>query len=239
MNIRQSPYGRYLQSFINKEGLAHFHRPFIRADGRYIMGYYLHHFQEISRRTEYGQIPFPRPWPSKKVLETLVEWTRADPFAYAMTLVKFLQLGPRHPTLQLRMAVDRFSSLASGKTSFMYPLDALYDTILTANSDHADHKQTRDVLAAILLFSQDSIDPTPANIELVLGLPEGQVALTLRGMHSVLDIRGREDNIRLFDVQFREYLLNQSRSHHFHIDVPAQRQAIERRWLHNLSPVSG
>ncbi|KAF9256327.1 hypothetical protein L218DRAFT_822459, partial [Marasmius fiardii PR-910] len=53
-------------------------------------------------------------------------------------------------------------------------------------------------------------------------LPDGQVALTLRPLHSVLRIGGRDDEIDAFHTSFTDFLYDQSRSGIYFLD--------RRRW---------
>ncbi|KAK1226095.1 hypothetical protein PQX77_010962 [Marasmius sp. AFHP31] len=195
---------------------------------RDITRYYLHHFQEIANSPKYKQVPFPSPWPSERELEILVERTCGQ-FVYAATLIRFIKLAYFHPIRQLRTIIDR-TPPRQGESPYQQ-LDALYNCILSV---HPDHEELLLVLAAVLVLPEDM--RSPACIELVLGLPEGQVSLTLRGMHSVLDIHGRGDQIRAYHTSFSDYLTDRARSLDSHIDMAQeQRHAIARRWLQNLT----
>ncbi|KAJ8079652.1 hypothetical protein PM082_011239 [Marasmius tenuissimus] len=130
---------------------------------------------------------------------------------------------------QLRIILGNTPACQSGTSP--YPeLDALYDLILSANPDH---EELLPILAAILVLPDNA--KSPACIELVLGLPAGQVALTLRAMHSVLDIGNREDAIELYHASFQDYLTNEARSCCCHIDMTTWTDDIARRWLQNLT----
>ncbi|KAJ8094315.1 hypothetical protein PM082_006855 [Marasmius tenuissimus] len=189
---------------------------------RDIMQYYLHHFKEIVGSLKYSQVQFPDPWPSVEDLEALV--IRAcGQFIYAATVIKFLKLAFTHPVMQLRVILDNASSSGQRKSPFP-ALDALYDIVLSTNPDY---DQVLPILASILILPDD-LDSSPASIEQVLGLPQGQVALTLRAMHSVLDIRGLRDPIRHYHTSFRDYLLDQTRSRNFHVDIYARMRVIAR-----------
>ncbi|KAK1223837.1 hypothetical protein PQX77_013279 [Marasmius sp. AFHP31] len=195
---------------------------------RDIERYYLHHFQEIVTSRRYGQVRFPNPWPSKEELEILVERTCGQ-FVYASTVIKFILLAFSHPMIQLRIILD--NGLAGRSGTSPYPqLDALYDLILSANPDL---EELLPILAAILVLPHPA--KSPACIELVLGLSTGQVALTLRAMHSVLNIKNWGDAIELYHTSFRDYLAEQTRSRSFHIDIPTWTNDIARRWLQNLT----
>ncbi|KAJ8084916.1 hypothetical protein PM082_003693 [Marasmius tenuissimus] len=197
---------------------------------RDIRRYYLHHFQEIASSPKYNQLRFPNPWPSMRNLETLVERTCGQ-FVYASTVIKFIKLAFCHPILQLQIILDNVPHCRPG-TSPYHQLDALYDLILSANPNYDD---VLSILRAILRLPSD-LQPSPAHIELFLGLPMGQVTLTLRAMHSVLDIRGWKDIIRIYHTSFRDYLVDRTRSRHFHIDLDTQTDlALTRQWLQSLA----
>ncbi|KAK1217111.1 hypothetical protein PQX77_020257 [Marasmius sp. AFHP31] len=194
-----------------------------------ITQFYLHHFQEIASNPKYSQLRFPSPWPSTKDLEALVKYTCGQ-FVYASTVVKFVKLAFRHPILQLQIILEKAPHARRGALPY-HQLDALYDLILDANPDY---DEVLPILRAIIMLPS-RLDPTPAIIELFLGLPVGQVTLTLRAMYSVLDIRGWGDKIRVYHTSFRDYLLDQSRSRHFHVDTDPQKYPVERQWLRNLT----
>ncbi|KAJ8078532.1 hypothetical protein PM082_012815 [Marasmius tenuissimus] len=198
---------------------------------RDILRYYRHHFQEISRDPKYSQVPFPDLWPSEEQLEALVARTCGQ-FVFAVTVIKFLKLAFNHPIIQLRVILENTPPPQSGTPPYRQ-LDELYDFILQTNPNH---EEVLHILAAVLVLPTHlDLEPSPAHIELLLGLSLGQLTLTLRAMHSVLEIRGPRDSIRLFHTSFREYLLDHDRSRHFHIDMPARRDIIVRQWLQNLA----
>ncbi|KAL0059244.1 hypothetical protein AAF712_014022 [Marasmius tenuissimus] len=194
-----------------------------------ITRFYLVHFQKIATSSKYDQVQFPSPWPSKEDLEALVARSCGQ-FIYAMTVIKFIKLANNHPIKQLRIILDNTPGPRPG-TSPYHELDALYHVILITNPDR---EQVMDILAAIIVL-EGYLKPTPACIELLLGMTPGEVALALRGMHSVLNIRGWTEEIVIYHTSFRDYLIEKSRSGEFHIDMDAQRRALARRWLYNIS----
>ncbi|KAK1216587.1 hypothetical protein PQX77_020779 [Marasmius sp. AFHP31] len=201
-----------------------------------IMTYYRYQFGEIVKSPKYRQVQFPNPWPTEEVLETLVNKSCSQ-FVYAATVSRFIAHTDNDPMDQLRLILESASHRQPG-TSPYQELDTLYNTILSANPNH---DKVFPILAVIVVLpglkleSWEKLELTPAFIELLLGLPAGQVALRLRGMHSVLNIRGRDDAITVHHTSFRDYLLDRTRSHHFHIDIDTQRYDIVRQWLQNLT----
>ncbi|KAK1234809.1 hypothetical protein PQX77_001978 [Marasmius sp. AFHP31] len=194
---------------------------------RDIRQYYLHHFQEITSGPKYNQVRFPSPWPSERELDILVERTCGQ-FVYAVTVIRFIKLAYHHPIRQLRIIID-MTPPRRGASPYQQ-LDVLYGLILSV---HPDHEELLSVLAAVLVLPEDL--KSPACVELVLGLPEGQVSLTLRGMHSVLDIRGGGDAIRVYHTSFTDYLADQTRSLGCHVNTEKQTHLMVRQWLQNLT----
>ncbi|KAJ8090503.1 hypothetical protein PM082_002391 [Marasmius tenuissimus] len=193
-----------------------------------IMKYYRHQFKEIVSNPKYKQVRFPNPWPTEKVLKTLVDKSCSQ-FVYAATVSRFISHADGHPIDQLRLILASNQSGASPYEA----LDTLYNIILKAN--HNPDK-VHTILAAVVVLTDFSyVEPTPAIIELLLGLPSGQVALTLRGMHSVLNIGDQNDVITVHHTSFGEYLVDQNRSRHFHIDINTQKYVLARQWLQNLT----
>ncbi|KAL0064132.1 hypothetical protein AAF712_008992 [Marasmius tenuissimus] len=194
-----------------------------------IKRFYLHHFRKIVTSAKYGQVEFPTPWPSEEDLEALIQ-RACGQFIYAVTVIKFVMLAYSHPMSQLCIILDN-TLIQRRRVSPYHELDALYHVILSCNPDH---EKVLPILAAILIL-QPHLTPSPAYIELIFGLPKGDVALTLRAMYSVLDIRGPSDEIRVFHNSFREYLYDRDRSLDFFIDIPAQRYLVAQKWLQNVS----
>ncbi|KAK1232884.1 hypothetical protein PQX77_003997 [Marasmius sp. AFHP31] len=191
-----------------------------------ILRYYRHHFREIVESPRYAHIQFPSPWPSEHDIEQLALRACAQ-FAHASSIVSFIKLANCDPQDQLRIAQGH---AFDRRLSPYIELDAQYADIL---SRLPDLDEGRQILAAIVILPS----PSPACIELVLGLPPGRVDLALRGLHSVLCVRGRDNEIRLYHTSFMDYLVDSMRSGlgRFHIDFAAQIYEIARAWLRNLS----
>ncbi|KAK1225116.1 hypothetical protein PQX77_011986 [Marasmius sp. AFHP31] len=191
--------------------------------------YYLHHFQEIVTCRKYRHIQFPRPWPSKRDLEILVEWTCSQ-FIFAVTIFKFIKDAGRHPIEQLRIILEKIPPRRPRMSPYQQ-LDTLYEVVLSANPDP---EEVLEILAALLVL-EGHLKTSSAHIELVLGLSRGQVPLTLRAMYSVLNIPDESKKIRVYHTSFTDYLCDQTRSRQFHVDIDSQKHAIARRWLQNLA----
>ncbi|KAK1227887.1 hypothetical protein PQX77_009097 [Marasmius sp. AFHP31] len=210
-----------------------------------IITYCRHHFQEIVNSPKYKHVRFPSPWPSQEDFESLVNKSCRQ-FVYVTTVIRFITLAGNHPIDQLSLILENSPNDRSGTSPF-HELDMLYDTILNANAMpekvHAilvpilvlELPSTAPSFWRILISSKPYLAPTPAHIELLLGLSTGQVALALRGMHAVLRINGWEDVIRIHHTSFTDYLVDQSRSQKFYIDLSRQKHLIMQQWLEKLT----
>ncbi|KAJ8073682.1 hypothetical protein PM082_011960 [Marasmius tenuissimus] len=195
---------------------------------RDIMQYLLHEFQEISTSKKYSHVCFPSPWPSPEDLQFLVHRASGQ-FIYVVTAIKFVKLAYSHPVTQLLFILQNTPNPKRSASPY-HDLDALYHVILSANPHQ---EEVHSILIALLVLPPEVA--SPACIELFLGLPSGEVSLTLRAMYSVLDIRDRGDRIRLYHTSFREFLVDRDRSRNFHIDITTQTPIITRKWLQNLT----
>ncbi|KAL0564303.1 hypothetical protein V5O48_017747, partial [Marasmius crinis-equi] len=195
--------------------------------------YLVHELEGIRENPEYTYIEFPAPWPSREDLDCLTR--RSDgQFVYVVTAVKFVKIPHCNPVKQLRVIIA--NPPVESLTKSPYPeLDNLYRVILTANPDH---DMVLIILAAILLLPHEEMDDegrtqSPEWLGLLLGLSSGEVILALRGMHSVLDIRGPTDRIRVYHTSFTDYLSDQTRSAEF--CIAEQKYVLAQRWLQALS----
>ncbi|KAK1226015.1 hypothetical protein PQX77_011014 [Marasmius sp. AFHP31] len=155
-------------------------------------------------------------------LDVLMPWlTRVDnPFA-AKLLDRFREAVEWH-----RVGSEGIPAENQPAKSPSYELDRIYHIIL--RNANPDHDMVRLILAAILVLP-GYLEPTPAHIELLSGLPAEEVADTLRAMRSVLSVRGSCDAICPFHTTFRDFLVDRTRSRNFHVDMNTQKHAIARQ----------
>ncbi|KAJ8095378.1 Rho guanine nucleotide exchange factor [Marasmius tenuissimus] len=204
-----------------------------------IATYCRHQFQSIVSDPKYDAVQFPNPWPSQNDFATLVNKS-CNQFVYLATAFRFMTSSYLHPIDTLHLILDNSAANRPGVLLHL-ELDALYNMILEATHDP---DRVHAILVAILVLPtvihpdvlpKRYLAPTPAQIELLLGLSSGQVALTSRELLSVLDIRGPEDKIRINHTSFRDYLVDQNRSQRFHVDLVAQGDIFAQRRLKKLS----
>ncbi|EEB98770.1 hypothetical protein MPER_01667 [Moniliophthora perniciosa FA553] len=71
-------------------------------------------------------------------------------------------------------------------------------------------------------------------------MKDGEVISTLRGMHSILDIGGPDDDIRTFHASFDDFLRDQTRSDYFFVgDRQAQHSSLACWYLHAINHYLG
>ncbi|KAF9260616.1 hypothetical protein L218DRAFT_577441 [Marasmius fiardii PR-910] len=195
--------------------------------------YFNQQFRAICSDPRYSQVEFPNPWPSSRVVELLVRIANGQ-FIYASTVIKFIMTEYTHPIEQLNIILgDRSTGNSDLSTQRpFHELDQLYHTVLCANPD--PNKHLVPILAASLLLPNNDISRSPAFIERLLGFPTGTVTLTLRAMHSVVNVNGRLDNMRIYHTSFADFLFDQARSKEFFIDENYQLDFLAQRWLRAL-----
>ncbi|KAF9256321.1 hypothetical protein L218DRAFT_982188 [Marasmius fiardii PR-910] len=209
-------------------------RKHVELDGSFcpdadIKRFLLSGFQEVVTNPKYSQVRFPVPWPSKDDIRVLVK-RACGQFIYAATVLKFVQDGYCHPLEQLRIILG--ISQNSLRISLFQELDDLYRVILSTNSDC---EGLLLILAAVFIIPRARYTyATPRLIEMLLGLPDGRVALTLRPLHSVLRIHGPDDGIVAFHTSFTDFLYDQSRSREHYLDRRRWHGFLVHKWLHRI-----
>ncbi|KAL0577850.1 hypothetical protein V5O48_004148, partial [Marasmius crinis-equi] len=204
--------------------------------GNDIEKYLLHEFHDISISPKYRHIRFPNPWPSHDVVARFTQNSCGE-HVYVVTVIRWIKTDGFHPLEQLRIILDQ--SPNQGTSSPHRELDNVYHIILSV---HPDPKTLRLVLGAILFLPHIDLLPrygerplaTPDFIDWVLGLPCGQVLMTLRSTHSVLSIGERHEEIHVFHTSFRDFLCDESRSGDFFLDEYSTKQLLLRQWLQRL-----
>ncbi|KAL0569056.1 hypothetical protein V5O48_012914 [Marasmius crinis-equi] len=190
--------------------------------------YYVHEFTNIRNNPKYARLHFPDPWPSTADFWWLLKRTDRQ-FVYAATVAKFVRLPYSNPIDQLRIILTYSPESESSKSS-LHELDCLYHIVLSVNPNH---EKLIPILAAIFILPPFG-RASPDFIEVLLGLSTGEVNLTLRAMHSVLDIGDGDKDIRVFHTSFSDFIADRSRSGQFHVDKQTQRHFLARQWIQAL-----
>ncbi|KAJ7855194.1 hypothetical protein B0H14DRAFT_3449218 [Mycena olivaceomarginata] len=148
----------------------------------------------------------PTPWPSSHILEMLVEKSSGY-FIYASTVIKFIDDKNWRPTDQL----EAVQNLANDNSCLPFEaLDQLYTYILSGVPARSRAKLC-DILCVITNFGLDL-----RYIEPLLDLKSGDIRLTLRNLHSVLNIGSEYEVITVHHASFRDFLHDRQRSSIFY-----------------------
>ena len=190
----------------------------------------------------------PKPWPSYRVLDGLVDRASGQ-FIYPATVLKFVGDPNYRPTNRLDIITSLPVISPSVLTSKPFgALDQLYSQILSVSSDK---QRTLDILGALIAMRASlgglHLEWSP-HVELLriaeklLGLQSGDGPQALRMIHSLVHITGRslisdiaddnlsppedlqtyyrdEDEIRFHHKSFIDYLLDRSRSLEYCVDI--------------------
>ncbi|KAJ4480872.1 hypothetical protein J3R30DRAFT_2371354 [Lentinula aciculospora] len=174
-------------------------------------------FINIRMHPRNAYMDIPHTWPAHEVIDELVE-KACGQFVYANVVLSFVGEEHSHPVEQLSIILGLKS--ATRRRSPFKELDVLYHHILSSYPDH--HKVVMILgtlirlsgLSRLRRWNNHPCGPSIEVIEALLGLHTGEVALVLRGMHSVLKID--ETHIQILHASFRDYLGHKSRSGRFY-----------------------
>ncbi|KAF9259162.1 hypothetical protein L218DRAFT_1059889 [Marasmius fiardii PR-910] len=176
-------------------------------------------FNTIRSKPRYHHLEIPELWPSSQIIWSLVQKSCGQ-FIYPSTILKYVDDEFSDPRQRLDIILGLAPRLDT--TSPFQDLDLLYHHIVSVNPNR---KQLLNVLGIILSwphlkpqFITNWPSPSFTLIEMLLNIQSGQVALTLRGMHSVLQILKPNNEIKILHASFSDFLTDQSRSMDFCID---------------------
>ncbi|KAJ6523965.1 hypothetical protein DFH09DRAFT_1189930 [Mycena vulgaris] len=178
----------------------------------------------------------PRPWPSEEELETLVTQSSGH-FIYASTIIKFIDDANFRPTERLAAVLE--NSAEPDLDSPFGALDQLYTQILNSVPRH---RQLLSILRVIFYFPGIL---SPHQIDQLLDLIPGDTSLTLRGLHSIIQYRNKnQDPDRWVDIRwehasFGDFLSNPTRSGKFYVGGLAPCMNLARQVLKALSHQNG
>ncbi|KAF7331141.1 putative nwd2 protein [Mycena sanguinolenta] len=144
-------------------------------------------------------------------------------FIYAATIIKFIDDKNYRPTQRLAFLQD---GEKPGSESAFDALDQLYMTILRSTPRQAE---LVPILCAITNF-----DLTAADIDQLLDLADGEAALLLRGLHSVLRVPTHKPYSKFISshhASFLEFLNDSNRSHEFYVGGVDHRMDLARCFL--------
>ncbi|KAK7471191.1 hypothetical protein VKT23_002601 [Stygiomarasmius scandens] len=175
---------------------------------------------------EYGEIPadVPLPWPSEGVIQELVQRASGQ-FIYATTVLKYVEDEYSLPWERLKCVLG----LPVGDPEAFSDLDILYRQIMSSNPNKALLLRVLGTRLALITAPFETI----RLIEYLLYLPAGTVSVTLRGMHSVLQIT--TNDFGFLHKSSQDFLNDSRRSKEYFIDIPATHEHLSRRCLEIVS----
>ena len=169
-------------------------------------------FADIHTKYRDTMASVPRPWPSQQIIDFLVQKSSGQ-FIYASTVLKFIDDEFSRPTDRL----DIVLGLSGTNSGAFADLDQLYIQILSTNPNTS---RLLRILGALLILSAP---PSSKLLETLLFLERGDVGLTFRGLHSILDIpdsvRDPPLPIRVLHASLSDFLMDCTRSGKFFVDV--------------------
>ncbi|KAJ7614373.1 hypothetical protein FB45DRAFT_717938, partial [Roridomyces roridus] len=145
-------------------------------------------------------------WPGKATIQELVERSSGT-FIYAATIARYVDDEYSHPD-------DRLGAVLSLDPSSTTPLDDLYSQILSEVTN-------RPVLLRVLHAIMETIDLDPEQIDIALQMRRGTSRITLRGLHSLLQLPPvrifdhRITPVKLLHASFGDFLVDVQRSSTF------------------------
>lgn len=184
------------------EGLYH---PFnVEQSFQDVKKYLRHEFAWIHRDHE-TMARVAMPWPSPQIFDQFVE-TSSGYFIYASTVIKFVDDNNFRPTERLEHLQESLSS-----ESPFSAIDQLYTQIL---SRVPAHLPLLSILKAIT-FSKFQL--SSITVERLLELEDDEVQLTLRNLHSVLNVLDDCSEITGYHASFQDFLQDAKRAGKFYI----------------------
>jgi len=156
----------------------------------------------------------PRPWPSGDIIQRLVRKSEGY-FIYVSTVIKFIDEEQFSPTARLEQVLGTSnSSILFSQSDPFAELDKLYIQILSSYPI-SQLPMLKYVLGYLVVFHVQQ-DVYIHDMDAILGLPPGQVQLTLRGLRSVV-LPGRPRPV-LVHASFGDFLRDKTRAKAYYID---------------------
>ncbi|KAJ7908113.1 hypothetical protein B0H13DRAFT_1715555 [Mycena leptocephala] len=184
------------------EGLYH---PFnVEQSFEDIAKYLRHEFARIHRDHE-TMATVAMPWPSQEIFDQFVKKSSGY-FIYASTVIKFVDDNNFRPTERL----ERLQETLSSESPFS-GIDQLYTQIL---SRVPGDLPLLSILKAIT-FSKFQL--SSITVEKLLELKAGDIQLTLRNLHSVLDVSDECSEITGYHASFQDFLQDAERAGKFYV----------------------
>lgn len=183
-------------------------------------------FSEI-KRDHPSKAFLPEIWPPKGAVDTLVTKSSGQ-FIYASTVMKFIESPHHRPSDRLKIILGVSKS---GNDAPFAELDAVYHHVLSNISPH-NHEKVIEVLNFLILTTVPGWVflrgikkfynyHQPQTIEKVLRYEQGDLYVYLLDMHSIVHVPELSsfEELRFYHTSFPDFLLDQSRSREYFIDI--------------------
>ncbi|KAF5314347.1 hypothetical protein D9619_011968 [Psilocybe cf. subviscida] len=175
----------------------------------------------------------PSEWPSRSDIYALVNRASGQ-FIYASVVMKFIANHGRHPDESLQTIIR---SKASDDARPYDELDALYAQVLSSiEPENLEFVQT---LMGCLLISKhaflfaDVVQTEATKIDSLFMIPPGMTAARISRIFPL--ITANDDGMKFAHASFPEYLLDQSRSKEFFLDIRKVHCSLARLWFESYS----
>ncbi|KAF7372942.1 putative nwd2 protein [Mycena sanguinolenta] len=215
--IASRPEPQISKMFPLPDHSCNYHRFNVEQSFDDVRKYLCHEFSRI-HRDHPTMTKIPSPWPGPRVLEELVQKSSGY-FIYASTIIKFIDDENYRPTARLALVQD---GNRTGSESAFGALDQLYMTVLRSSPRQSE---LTPILSAIVHLEELGA----GEIDLLLGLEEGETGLILRNLQSVLEIPADDDSeISSHHASFLDFLCNANRSQAFYVGSSHHRMDLAR-----------
>ncbi|KAJ3514654.1 hypothetical protein NLJ89_g2257 [Agrocybe chaxingu] len=174
----------------------------------------------------------PAAWPPDEAITTLVQKSSGQ-FVYASTVVRYVQAIDYHPMQRLEIMLG-LAPPPKNHSPFA-DLDELYFQVLTTVDDI---KASLLVLSILLLPGNRAIgdDAQPDMLDRLLKYQPGRTQLLLNKMASIVSYdRAKHSTIQLLHASLSDFLLDETRSNEFHVNLGNAHTALARGYLHLAS----
>ena len=198
-----------------------------RADAD-ITTFLISRFSEIRKDHPSGAF-LPKIWPPEGAVDTLVTKSSGQ-FIYASTVMKFIESHHHRPNDRLKIILGVSKS---GNDAPFAELDAIYRHVLSNISPHNREKVIEVLTFLILTTSAPKsvfidtqavmYDYLPRTVERVLRYQQGDLYIYFLDMQSIVRVPKPSaqyiEDLRLYHASFSDFLLDQSRSGEYFIDI--------------------
>ncbi|KAJ7088709.1 hypothetical protein C8R44DRAFT_649363 [Mycena epipterygia] len=200
------------------------HRPLnIHQSFQDVHHYLQDEFARIHREHYETMASIPNPWPSPELVEVLVEKSSGY-FIYASTVIKFIDDKHFRPTDRLETLMG-FQSGRDSESPFD-PLDQLYTQILSG-VPQASLPRLLKILTVVMARMNLRIP----QMEQLLELQQGDVRLTLRDLHSVIELHRDDSGVTVHHASFLDFLEDPVRAGAFYVGDSQHRLDLARHIL--------